>query len=409
MKKGLNINELTVEQKIGLIIIGRRICDFDNFEFALELVKKKALGGIQGFDGSDFEKYCRPLIEAADYPLLVGTDMECGFPKGDLKIAYNISLGLNNSAKDAYTFAKVTAMQAKQYGFNMIWSPVVDLSDIDRTMTVSRCFGADNKMVAEFATEYMRAFADCGVVGAAKHFPSAEDSIYDAHMKSNKCQTDEKKIREHYTYSYRHMIEELGENMTGIMVGHNIYEKLDPERPSSLSKKVIDLIKDENFKGIILPDSLAMMGISQAYGRKEALGMAVAAGNDLLLVNQTIPLRETYNYLLECYNEGVFTEERLNDAVERVIRAQNFTLRQPETFEITDEDRETVERINRNSICVIADEGVPTALDKDAKHLFVVSTENSYELDYLGDIGEVPSINWYYPKEIAAFLEKNLA
>lgn len=406
MKKGLNINELTVEQKIGLIMTGRALDSFDNFEFALELVKKNALGGIQGLYDEKFEKYCRPLIEAAEYPLLVAGDMECGFPKGDLKISYNISLGINNRKEDVYTFAKATAKQAKKYGYNMIWGPVVDLSEFDRPMSVSRSFGADGKKVAEFATEYMRAFGDCGVVGTAKHYPSATDGVYDSHMKANHCQTSAEKIHEN-TYSYRYMVEQLGENMTGLMTGHNIFEKIDPEYPTSLSKKMIDLIKDEKFKGLVVTDSLAMMGISQSFGRKEALGLAVAAGNDLLLVNQTIPLRESYNYLLECYNEGVFTEERLNDAVERVIRAQNFTLRQPETLEITKEEIETIERINRDSICVVADEGVPTALDKDAKHLFVVSTQNAYDLEFLGDIGEVPAMNWYDPKEVAEFLEEN--
>ena len=404
--KPLKFEDLSIEQKIGMVLTGRIVGHPDDFEFMLELVKKHALGAVQiNPSASSMEKYMKPLLETADYPILIGVDMERGCPLSDMIIPGNLALGATDNPENAYNFARITATHAKKLGYNMIWSPVVDLADYDRPCIISRCFGADRKFVAEYAIQYMKAFNDCGVIGTAKHYPSAHAGCLDTHMAEETSFETQEELTDYNLYVYRKMIEELGDDMTGIMVGHTRCINIDPEYPATLSKKVIGIIKDLGFNGLTITDSMAMVGIIQKYGNEKMHGMALAAGNDLILGNYRITLKETYNYMLQNYKDGIFSEERLDDAVKKVLAAQNRTLKQPE-YEITENDRMIVQNISKNCICDIRDNGVPAALDKTKKHLFVIDCENIYANNKTNAVGEISFTKWWNPESIADSLKE---
>ncbi len=399
--KPLKFEELTLEQKIGMVLTGRIAGHPGDFEFMLEMIKKRALGAVQVFPSKlSMEKYMKPLLETADYPILIGVDMERGCQLSDMIIPGNLALSATGKVEDAYNFARITATLAKKLGYNMIWSPVVDLADYDRPCSISRCFGSEPEVIAEYAIQYMKAFNDCGVVGTAKHYPSAHGGHLDTHMAEETSLKTEEELIEYNLYVYRKMIEELGDDMTGIMVGHTRCVNIDPEYPATLSKKVIDIIKNLGFRGLTITDSMAMVGIIQKYGNETMHGMALAAGNDLILGNNRISLRDTYNYMLQNFKDGIFSEERLNDAVKKVLAAQERTMKQPE-FEITERDRETVQNISRNCICDIRDDGVSAGLDPDKKHLFVIDCENIYAGRDAKAVGEIAFTKWWNPEKIS--------
>lgn len=401
--KTLRLQDLTVEQKLGQLLIARGFQFPDDVPFAVELAKNHALGGVQGpvWSGG-FERLAAPIIAAADYPLFVAADMEAGYPFGDLLIAGNMALGAIDDPEAVYRFAKATAIQAKAAGFNMIWSPVVDAADIDRPNVITRCMNADPRKIGRPATAYMRAFAECGIIGSAKHYPSGDDNPADSHMTEALCRKTKEELLAGNLKPYLEMMAALGEDMTGIMVGHTRCTAIDPDHPASLSKPCIDIIREAGFDGLVITDSLAMVGIIQQFGDRGTLGLAVAAGNDLLLPNMRIPLRDTYRHLCDAYREGVFSEERLNEAVARVLRAQERTLRQPAERTVSAADRAAVERIDRDSICAVTADGLSPAISRDGRHLFAVQTENLYR-DSAGEIvGEISAGAWWDPAAIEA-------
>ena len=75
----------------------------------------------------------------------------------------------------------------------------------------------------------------------------------------------------------------------------------------------------------------------------------------------------------------MFDEARLDEAVSHVLRAQERTMRQPESCELTEAEKESIARINRDCIQVFTDPGVPVALNKDKKYLFVVMMQKSFQ------------------------------
>ena len=403
MKKPLRLEDLTIEQKIGQVLLGRALGKKENYEFALKLIKNHALCGVQVDPYPKYMDMIKALQDAADYPLFIACDMEQGNPMGEYLIPGNFALGIVDNVEDTYNFAKATAKQAKAYGYNMMWSPVVDLCNPD-TLGIMRGFGHKKERLTDHAIAYMKAFAECGMIGGAKHYPSAEkDAPYDSHMTSPVSNVTEEELREENLYVYRKMIDALGEDMCGIMTSHITCSNIDPDYPGTLSKKVMRIIHDYNFQGLMMTDSLAMGAIIERFGEEDMLGLALAAGNDMILPNYRISLEDSYNYLLNCYKKGMFDEARLDEAVSRVLRAQERTMRQPESCELTEAEKESVARINRDCIQVFTDPGVPVALNKDKKYLFVVMTENVYpsgnETNQV--IGETKAVKWWQPQEVA--------
>ena len=113
-------------------------------------------------------------------------------------------------------------------------------------------------------------------------------------------------------------------------------KKLDPDAgrkeqllPASLSKPLLTglLRQTLGFNGLISTDATPMVGFTSAMPRSEAIPAVIAAGADMILFNKS--LDEDYNFLLEGLKNGKVTEERLNEAVKRIL-ATKASLHLPE-------------------------------------------------------------------------------
>ena len=400
--KPLRLEDLTVEQKIGQLIVARRTTNQADFDYALGLIRDHALGGAQALpkEGAR-QNVIDPVLQAADYPVFVAADMERGFQLGDLQIAGNVALGALDDPQATYDFAKVTAMQAKQMGYNMIWSPDIDVAEHECILRPLRVMGGIKELVAKHGIAYMRAFADCGIVGTAKHFPSVFDRMEDSHMFEPESYHTKEELMNECLYPYRQILKALGSDMLGVMTSHDKLVNIDPNNPVTVSPKGVALLREIGFDGLAITDSLAMMGIVQKYGDEAIPGLAIAAGHDMILPNYRIPLKDTYNYLLNAYRNGVFDEQRLNEACARVLRAQAFTMKQPAQKQITEQDRATIQRINRDCICAVTDRGLTPAIDRGKRHLFIILKNNIYEEGEAKDNYEIGFAKVWDPQKMA--------
>ena len=97
--KELKFEELTLEQKIGMVtcgMVGNWGRSPEGDEFILDLVRKRALGSIWILpSASDFKEITAKIKEAADYPLLFITDAESGCD--DYTIGLHNSLGMTDN------------------------------------------------------------------------------------------------------------------------------------------------------------------------------------------------------------------------------------------------------------------------------------------------------------------------
>lgn len=398
----MNVKEMSLEQKIGMVLCARRFRE-DDVEFVFELVKKRALGCMQPPAGRP--ELIKDILAAADYPILVVNDTEQGFPTTDLpKIPLN-SLAACNNPEYCRAYAKGVVRDAQAVGFNGTWGPVIDILECDGPDKVHRCFSDNPETVEKLAEEIARIYKQNHYLSCGKHYPGSSGLAIDTHMREGFSDLSREYVVEHNLAPYMYLMEKG--LLPTIMVGHTVYRNIDPEYPASLSKKVIDIIRELGFDGIIYTDSFAMMGILQRFGEENVYGMAMAAGNDIILPNYRRSVKECYDLLMQNYKDGLFTEERLDEAVRRVLVAQEFvgqTPKEPTIF--TEKDEEMLHNVARDCITAITDEGITAALtDEHKEKLFIVMTENGYEPDT--EDAEVQTGLWYHPEIVAKRIRAN--
>lgn len=375
--KELNLNELSVEQKIGQLFVVRKLTDTTdptNRDFVYEMMEKRCVGGIQvAFDNCEDE--IKEIKSHADYPILICNDMERGFPLSEYTIPSMLALAITGDKELAYQVGAVTAIEAKRHGYNTLWGPVVDYKEGNAHCSIPRILGDNAHDVSELAAEIMRGYIDNGMLASAKHW-AGMNIKFDSHVFTVQSPLTEKDIVEKAAQPYVHLMKTVGLN--AVMSGHTMFPKIDDKYPCTLSEKMIGILRGLGYDGLIFTDSFAMMGVLQLYGEENCYGLAIKAGNDMVLPNYRTPFKESYEYMLQAYKNGVFSEERLNEAVARVLRAQHFATKPATATEVSDYQKKCFERIGLDSICVIKDDGIKTALAPDKRKLFVIMTENYY-------------------------------
>ncbi|AGQ38801.1 Beta-N-acetylglucosaminidase/beta-glucosidase [Mannheimia haemolytica] len=89
--------------------------------------------------------------------------------------------------------------------------------------------------------------------------------------------------------------------------------------PATLSKPILtDLLRGKlGFNGVVVTDASHMVAMTSAMKRSEMLPKAIAAGCDLFLFFNDPD--EDFDYMMAGYKNGIITEERLNDALTRIL------------------------------------------------------------------------------------------
>ena len=405
--KPLTISELTIEQKIGQLLM---ICSSSyksGRDEIFQMLREKRLGGVQvphTIEGGVREEIDR-VNEAAGYPVLIANDMEGGCPGGEHRIPSMLALGMTGDEELAYQVGAVTAIEAKRMGYNTVWGPVVDLLDGNAMFRVTRCLGEDPIFVGRMAAAMLRGFHDNGMVTTAKHWPAPTDMREDGHMFAVSSSFSEKELIEKTFAPYQYIMEQG--QLTGIMTTHTYCTAVDENFPGTVSEKLVSIPRKQGFDGIIMTDSLGMTGLLKKFGKENCAGLAVRAGHDMLLIDGMSP-EEAFGYLMKSYEEGLFTEDRLNEAVARVLAAQQRTLMPATASVVSDYQKECFARIAREGMGVIVDPSSALALDPSKKKVFVVLVENLYH-DQEGNVCESMVGGGVGIKEFFAIKEKILA
>lgn len=109
-----------------------------------------------------------------------------------------------------------------------------------------------------------------------------------------------------------------------LMSAHVVFPALDPNRPATLSRRILgDLLRHEfEFDGVLVSDALEMKAIADRYGEAAGARIALAAGADQVIVavpdlEVTLECRDA---VLEALRDGVLGEERVREAAGRVQR-----------------------------------------------------------------------------------------
>ena len=199
------------------------------------------------------------------------------------------SLAPDVRAAKAEAFGRTHGQELAALGVNQNLAPVLDLRPEPKrnrfdfnTLIGQRAISDDPAIVADIARAYVTGLEASGVGATVKHFPGLGRVRTDTHHFSADLDTPLQELEASDWIPFRKV---LAGSKAQLMIGHVTLTSVDPDRPASHSKRVVDGIirKKWNYQGVVMTDDLVMGAI---YQRNvcTAVVEALNAGVDLLLV-----------------------------------------------------------------------------------------------------------------------------
>jgi beta-N-acetylhexosaminidase len=352
---GYSIKEMNLEEKVGqLFVVVFRGEDAN--ENAKALVQEMHVGGFVYYNwanGLTSPAQVKSLGEGLQklahetrlsIPLLITADQEGGIvarlTQGFTVFPGNKALGMTGNPELAKESAFAIGQELHAVGVNVNLSPVVDVNINPRNPIIGiRSFSDSPETVVTFGRKALEGYRKAGTIACLKHFPGHGDVEVDSH---HDLPLINKSMEELRRVELRPFAELAAETDT-IMTAHILVPALDPDNCSTLSKKTLDFLrKDLGFQGVIVADSLVMQGVLKKCGAvDEAAIQALNAGCDILMFGgrqlvggsntelTVSDIRRIHHTVVEAVKSGRVSEERLNQAVEKVIQLKNKYLLKP--------------------------------------------------------------------------------
>ena len=335
------VNNMTLEEKVGQIFMvvpeavdkdgGSTTVFTENIEKEIE---KYNLGGYILFasnieNPTQTQELINGLKKSSKIQPFVGVDEEGGrvarigknSAMGVEKIEPMAQVGKSQNYERANEIGTTIGKYIKNLGFNLDFAPDTDvLTDSNNTEIGDRSFGNDPEVVGKMATEVVKGLQSENISTVLKHFPGHGCSIGNSHQGFSLSNRTEEELKKCEIVPFKTAIENGADC---VMVAHMSLPNVTGDNiPATLSKKVVtDMLKTElNFKGVVFSDSMSMGAITENYGTGDACVKAVEAGIDMVLMPEN--LDEAYNAVLEAVKNGKISQERLDDAVSRIIKAK---------------------------------------------------------------------------------------
>ncbi len=322
---------MTLEEKAGQVFCPMGFTDDPN---ALRhMVCDIGVGGMMYRTGpaAYIQNTHRTIQSFAKIPLLLAANTEAGgsgIAMEGTGFGCPMAVAATGDSENGYRMGYVSCKEGAALGLNWSFAPIVDIDmDFHNPITNTRTFGSDADKVIAFAGRYMDAADENDVAVAIKHFPGDGVDERDQHILTSINSLSCEDWMDSYGKVYKTLIEKGAKT---VMAGHIAQpawvKKLNPEAtrkeqllPASLSEPLLTCLLRNTlgFNGLISTDATPMVGFTSAMPRSEAIPAVIAAGADMILFNKS--LDEDYGFLLEGLRTGKVTEDRLNEAVKRIL------------------------------------------------------------------------------------------
>ncbi len=334
------LSRLSIRQKTGqLFMVGMPGPRLDGATEAL--IRECNPGGVVLFSRNiegplQVAALCRELQETAlgchGLPLFLAVDQEGGavarLRRPFSEFPGNRAIGCDRAPeKEAQRFAEVTAREMALVGLNMDLAPVVDVpvGEPEKHLR-GRTFSADPQVVARLGAIVIRTLQNAGIMAVAKHFPGLGRADVDPHYHLPRIALGAGDLETMNMPPFRAAIREA---VSGIMTSHALYPALDPERPGTLSSRLLTRFLREKlgYEGLVLTDDLEMGAIAGSWGVARGAAAALQAGADILLICEDQErVREGFERITGMVRQGAVSEGRLDGSIQRILKAKKAYL-----------------------------------------------------------------------------------
>ncbi|MBI9015218.1 MAG: glycoside hydrolase family 3 protein [Clostridiales bacterium] len=324
------IANMTDEEKIGQLFVNLFL-DF-NPETLKELIDKYHIGGARyhGADSNAVYDLTANLQNYSKVPMLVACNCDSGGNGACSDGTYIASAAqVEATGQDdiAYNVGYVSGKEATAIGCNWNFDPCADiLFNWRNTIVNTRAYGTTAEPVIKYTRAYIKGLRQSNIASCIKHFPGDGTEERDQHLVLGVNELSTEEWDESFGRVYKTAIDE---GVMSIMAGHialpEYQKKLVPGLkdedilPATLAPELITgLLREQlDFNGLVVTDASHMIGLAAAMKRRDYVPASIAAGCDMFLFFNDH--EEDYSFMLDGYKNGVITEERLNDALQRIL------------------------------------------------------------------------------------------
>ncbi len=315
---------------------------FDGLEpnpHILRMIEERGIGGVILFsrnirDPQQTARLIESLQDASETPLFIGIDEEGG-PVSRLRppfTAYpgNRAVGLSGSPELAYGFGRALAQELSAVGINLDFAPVLDVdTHRDNPVIGTRAFGDDPEEVAALGCALIRGLQENGVLACGKHFPGHGDTALDSHHDLPRLPHDKARLRGIELVPFARAI---AAGVETLMTAHVVYTGIDPDRPATLSPRLIQgLLREElGFNGVVFSDDLEMKAVATPWGIEQSCVLALQAGVDILIVcHDPVAQEKGLHAVRRAVETGDLTRDQIEAALGRVLDLKRRRLGKP--------------------------------------------------------------------------------
>jgi len=335
---------VTLRQQLGqMFLVGIDGSELRHNSALLHLLEEDQPGGVLLFDRDmegrrrnivnprQLQRLCRAMQERSDQTLLIAVDQEggrvCRLKTGDGFPPTRAAAELGAEDDTSSTAAAAGRMAATLAEMGITWNlaPVVDLAsnpDNPVIARLGRSFNADPARVVRHAAAVIKAHHHHGIACCLKHFPGHGSSAGDSHLGLVDVSSS---WQEQELLPFRQLAE--AGLADAIMTAHVFQRALDSRLPATLSPAILqDLLRRHlAFAGVIISDDLQMRAIAEHWTLEEAVGLAVVAGADMLVIgnqlaSDPLALSRGIEAIVRLLDQGLVAPSRLKDSLQRIAR-----------------------------------------------------------------------------------------
>ena len=268
---------------------------------------------------NEYQKYA--LQNEAPIPYMYGNDSLHGvnFASGCVMFPHNINIGAAHDVALTEEYGKLVGSDIIHTGMILNFSPCVATATDPRWGRTYESYSSDSKIVTELSVAYSKGLLSEGVIVCPKHFFGDGMTTFGTGENPSQmlldrgdAQLTEEQIKDQLSI-YQALV---NEGVQVIMLSHS---SLNGTKMHENEKYISILKNDMGFNGIVLSDWDSIMNCSgDSYEENIILG--VNAGIDMFMTDTQH--EEARGYIIKGVLDGRISEDRINDAVTRIIRVK---------------------------------------------------------------------------------------
>lgn len=324
------LNSMNLNEKIGQLFCP--VGSTDDEEELKNFLKNINPGGMmyRPGKGKNIRNTHKILQDNSKIPLLLSANLEAGgngIAVDGTEFGKQMQVAATDEEDMAYKLGLISGREGSAVGCNWAFAPIVDIDmNYRNPITNVRTYGSNPHRVLKMAKSYMKGIGESNVAACIKHFPGDGVDERDQHLLTSVNSLSVKEWEESFGMVYKKLIDEGAQT---VMIGHIMFpafeKEVNPEiadediMPATLSKVLLnDLLREKlGFNGLIVTDATPMIGFNVAERREIAVPKSIACGCDMFLFNKNI--KEDFEFMLKGIENGILTEERVNEAVTRIL------------------------------------------------------------------------------------------